>query len=169
MANQSNILQVRAQTEEMSIGLDKSYLGEMSETLTDILSDTYKLIIKNHVYHWNVCGPLFKPLHELTEAHYEALFAAADVIAERIRALGHIAPAHLTDATNFAPSAKSVNHLTAEAMISDLIKDHESAVRKMRDAARSAGDAGDVVTEDLLTQRLTFHEKALWMLRAHLV
>lgn len=90
------------------------------------------------------------------------------MIAERIRALGHIAPAHLTDATNFAPSAKSVNHLTAEAMISDLIKDHESAVRKMRDAARSAGDAGDVVTEDLLTQRLTFHEKALWMLRAHL-
>lgn len=65
MANQSNILQVRAQTEEMSIGLDKSYLGEMSETLTDILSDTYKLIIKNHVYHWNVSGPLFKPLHEL--------------------------------------------------------------------------------------------------------
>lgn len=168
MTKQSNVLKVDAHNDEISIGLSKSYLEDMSETLTDILSDTYKLIIKNHVYHWNVSGPLFKPLHELTEAHYEALFAAADVIAERIRALGHIAPAHLTDATNFAPSAKSVKNLTAEAMISDLIKDHEAAVRSMREAAKTAGDEADVVTEDMLTQRLTFHEKALWMLRAHL-
>ena len=168
MAKQSSVLKVSTHSDEMNIGLGKSYLSQMSETLTDILADTYKLIIKSHVYHWNVSGPLFKPLHELTEAHYEALFAAADVIAERIRALGHIAPAHLTDATNFAPSAKSVQNLTAEAMISDLIKDHEAAVRAMRKAAGAAGDASDPVTEDMLTQQLTFHEKALWMLRAHL-
>ena len=36
----------------------------------------------------------------------------------------------------------------------------------MRDTAEKAGDARDKVTEDMLTQRLTFHEKALWMLRA---
>ena len=51
-------------------------------------------------------------------------------------------------------------------MVIDLIDDHEAAARQMREAAGKAGDAGDVVTEDMLTQRLTFHEKALWMLRA---
>jgi starvation-inducible DNA-binding protein len=51
-------------------------------------------------------------------------------------------------------------------MIADLIADHRAAVKSMRKAAEKAGEVGDVVTEDMLTARLTFHEKALWMLRA---
>lgn len=38
---------------------------------------------------------------------------------------------------------------------------HEEAARTMREAAALAGNADDVVTEDMLTQRLTFHKKAL--------
>lgn len=36
----------------------------------------------------------------------------------------------------------------------------------MRDAAGYAGDKDDLVTEDMLVARITFHEKAAWMLRA---
>jgi starvation-inducible DNA-binding protein len=138
----------------------------MANRLSGILAGTYQLTIKSHIYHWNVVGPLFKPLHELTEEHYNALFEATDIIAERIRALGHLAPVSFGDAGNFAPNAKDVDHASAKSMIGDLIASHEEAVRQMREAGGKAGDAGDLVTEDMLTARLTFHEKALWMLRA---
>ncbi|MAW88525.1 MAG: DNA starvation/stationary phase protection protein [Phyllobacteriaceae bacterium] len=166
MSNVTAVLKPEAHAEKIDIGLDAAYRKEMAGLLTGILEDTYRMTVKSHIYHWNVVGPLFKPLHELTEDHYEALFAAADTIAERIRALGHLAPVSLAETSKFAPSEKAVDHASAKSMVEDLIETHEKAVKSMRKAAGKAGDAGDVVTEDMLTERLTFHEKALWMLRA---
>lgn len=166
MANVSATLKPKARNEKFDTGLSDRYRQDISASLSTILASTYKLTIKSHLYHWNVVGPLFKPLHELTEEHYNALFGATDIIAERIRALGHLAPVEMGQAAKFAPAADDVKHTSAIAMVNDLIADHEEAVRDMRDAAGKAGDAGDVVTEDMLTARLTFHEKALWMLRA---
>lgn len=166
MANVSAVLKPKTHDENIDTGLNSSYREDMATRLSNILASTYKLTIKSHLYHWNVVGPLFKPLHELTEEHYGALFEATDIIAERIRALGHLAPAKLGEAAEFAPAASEVKKTTAVEMVNDLIADHEAAVKDMRKAANDAGDAGDVVTEDMLTARLTFHEKALWMLRA---
>lgn len=166
MANVQAVLEPKAHDESPDIGLAKKYREDMAESLSRILASTYQLIVKSHLYHWNVVGPLFKPLHELTEEHYEALFKAADIIAERIRALGYLAPANVGQAAKFSPSASQVKNLTAHGMVEDLIHEHESAVKEMRKAAEKAGDADDLVTEDMLTARLTFHEKALWMLRA---
>lgn len=160
------VLKPVANPDSMDVGLTARYRAQMASDLTEILAHTYRLTIKSHVYHWNVVGPLFKPLHELTEEHYAALFAAADVIAERIRALGHLAPAHLAEAASFAPKGKSVENVTAEAMVNDLIVEHEGAVRATRKAGKKADENDDLVTADMLTQHLTFHEKALWMLRA---
>lgn len=167
MPQASTILKSQPKSvDRIDIGLDPKYCDEASAALTDILAANYRLLIKTHVYHWNVVGPLFKPLHELTEAHYGALFEASDIIAERIRALGHLAPAKIATAAQFSPKGGDVGHLAAEDIVHDLIADHGAVVKTMRDVAEKAGDARDKVTEDMLTQRLTFHEKALWMLRA---
>ena len=147
-------------------GLKADYRKSMAKHLSEILAATYRLTIKSHVYHWNVVGPVFKPIHELTEEHYNALFGATDIIAERIRALGHLAPVSFDMTATFAPAKSDVDHASAHDMVYDLIADHEQAVRDMRAAAAKAGDNDDMVTEDMLTARLTFHEKALWMLRA---
>lgn len=166
MANASAVLKPKSHDEEINIGLETKYRAQAANSLSEILAATYRLTIKSHVYHWNVVGPLFKPLHDLTEQHYNTLFGAADIIAERIRALGHLAPATIGDAAQFAPKANDVGKLTAIDMVNDLVADHEAAVKVMRDTAEKADEAGDVVTADMLTDRLTFHEKALWMLRA---
>lgn len=166
MANVASVLKPVAHDETIDTGLDAKYRADMSEKLSEILAHTYQLTVKSHIYHWNVVGPLFKPLHELTEEHYNALFAATDIIAERIRALGHLAPATLKQAAGFSPKGADVDHGSAVEMVKDLIADHESAVKSMRKAGMDADEAGDLVTSDMLTDRLTFHEKALWMLRA---
>jgi starvation-inducible DNA-binding protein len=121
MAQAASVLKPKVKDEEFDIGLKKAYRQQMAAALSDILADTYKLVIKSHIYHWNVVGPLFKPLHELTEEHYNTLFKATDIIAERIRALGHLAPAKLGEANQFAPTSASVNHTTAAEMVADLI------------------------------------------------
>ena len=160
------VLQTAPSESHINNGLDASYRKDMAEALSDILGATYKLTVVSHIYHWNVVGPLFKPLHELTEEHYNELFAATDVIAERIRALDALAPVKGANFGNFMPERGEVKDLKAQDMVEDLIAMHEELVRTMRRAGEAAGGAGDLVTEDMLTARLSFHEKALWMLRA---
>ena len=159
-------LQARPHSAKLNTGLKDAYRKNMASALTDLLAATYRLTIKSHIYHWNVAGPLFKPLHELTEDHYNTLFAATDIIAERIRALGHLAPAGVVSAANFAPPGKIAETGSAQDMVADLIAEHETAAMALRKAALQADEHDDFVTTDMLTDRLTFHEKAIWMLQA---
>lgn len=140
---------------------------QLAKHLSVLLAETYLLTIKSHLYHWNVVGPLFKPIHDLTEEHYEDLFAATDDLAERIRALGHRAPVNVQEGKlNLTVTLPEGGMPDAHDMIKDLVQSHEMISAEMRDMAQYAGEAGDLVTEDLLTGRITFHEKAAWMLRA---
>lgn len=138
----------------------------LAAKLAGVLGDTYTLLIKTHVYHWNVVGPVFFSLHKLTEAQYQDLFEAVDVIAERIRALGHPTPLSFEALLPKAKVSEETTNRTAAAMLDQLIADHEAIVKHLRRVALAADEAGDLVTTDMLTQRLTFHEKAIWMLRA---
>lgn len=150
----------------LDTGLEKRDRSEVSKNLVEVLADTYTLLLKTHVYHWNVVGPLFVPLHELTEAHYKDLFDAADAIAERIRSLGHPAPLSFRQLLPNSAVEEETADRSAEQMVARLVADHEKMVKRLREAALAADEVDDLVTTDLLTTRLAFHEKAIWMLRA---
>jgi starvation-inducible DNA-binding protein len=160
------VLKIKPEKEQIETGLDAASRKKVADDLGQILGDTYLLLVKTHVYHWNVVGPLFLPLHELTEQHYQNLFQAADEIAERIRALGHLTPLSFTAMANSAELDEASKAATAEAMVNQLVHDHEEIVRSMRDIAKNAEGMGDLVTHDMIVGRMTFHEKAVWMLRA---
>jgi starvation-inducible DNA-binding protein len=64
----------------------------VADGLSRLLADTYTLYLKTHGYHWNVTGLHFRSLHLMFEEQYLELAAAVDEIAERIRALGSLAP-----------------------------------------------------------------------------
>lgn len=138
----------------------------LADSLGEALADTYRLVFKTHAYHWNIEGPMFYAVHNLTETQYLDMFAAADEIAERIRAIGRLAPARMDEITR-ASVVKDLDQLpAAETMIDDLAKDHERVAKRMRDLITLAEDNADPVTADLITGRSAFHEKAAWMLRA---
>jgi starvation-inducible DNA-binding protein len=139
-----------------------SNIASVTDALTEVLADTYRLVLKSHIYHWNVTGPLFVPLHDMTEEHYTDMFTAADVLAERIRALGK--PATISPARLGQKGADA--SLAADAMIRDLLSDHENLAARLRALVGTAEAADDPVTADLATARADFHEKAAWMLRA---
>lgn len=153
-------------SDDLDTGIGKDDRKKVAEHVARVLADTYVLMVKSHAYHWNVVGPLFIPFHELTEKHYENLFAAADELAERIRSLGHTAPSAVGEFLRRAELDDAAGDPDAMTMVENLVADHETISQRLREAANVADDADDLVTADLLTQRLAFHEKAIWMLRA---
>lgn len=133
----------------------------VAEALAGVLNDTYALIIKTHTHHWNVTGPLFFAVHSLAEEQYTDMFTAADVIAERIRALGKMASVRVSDTEDSALDA-----LSAVEMVKDLLSDHEDLANRMRDLVELSESEKDPATADLATERVAFHEKSAWMLRS---
>lgn len=141
----------------------------MAETLGRVLANTYTLYLKTHNYHWNVTGPQFASLHTLFETQYTELAAAVDTIAERIRALGQVAPGSYA-AFGKLSEIKEAPDAPPEAMqmIRELASDNETLVRLAENANEVADESNDVASGDMMIERMQVHAKAAWMLRAHL-
>jgi starvation-inducible DNA-binding protein len=109
---------------------------------------------------------MFNTLHLMFEQQYNELWLAVDLIAERIRALGHRAPGSYSAFAKLATVKEASGSPSAEEMIRDLAHGQETVARTAREVFPLAEQANDQPTADLLTQRLQIHEKTAWMLRA---
>ncbi|MBB4198933.1 hypothetical protein CCR94_15750 [Rhodoblastus sphagnicola] len=160
MKHAAAVIATKPHVESPKSGIDHATRKDISGALGDILSSAYSLLVKTHVHHWNIVGPLFQQLHTMLEEQYETLFKSTDLYAERIRALGFPAPIPHVSVEQEART------MSAEQIVDDLLGDHETCVRAMRDTAIEAEGMGDIVTHDLLVAQMAWHEKTLWMLRA---
>jgi starvation-inducible DNA-binding protein len=102
----------------------------------------------------------------LFEEQYLELRDAVDEIAERIRALGPLAPGSYREMGRLASVTDEEGAPGAMGMVRALIEANETLVGTAREVAGAAEDAGDPASLDLVTRRLVVHEKTLWMLRA---
>lgn len=154
---------------DVNTGIDNNQRQQIAEELTHVLADTYVLYLKTQFYHWNVVGMNFKQLHELFEEHYIALAAANDEIAERIRALGFVTPGSLWAFQELSQIEEDKQLPdSAKEMISNLVADHETVIRSLRDKVGTASNANDEVTQGMYAARMEWHEKTAWMLRSFL-
>ncbi|MEO3431899.1 DNA starvation/stationary phase protection protein [Inquilinus sp. CAU 1745] len=134
--------------------------------LAKLLAETFTLYAKTHGYYWNVEGPMFRTYHLLFEEQYRELWAAVDKIAERIRALGAYAPSAPADIAALSDVAPDQTVPNPADMVRSLIADHERVIRTMRCIRPAIDDIGDNASASLLDDRLTAHEKAVWMVRS---
>lgn len=153
---------------DINIGISDSQREKIAQGLSKVLADTYTLYLKTHNYHWNVTGPQFNALHTMFETQYTELATAVDDIAERIRALGHLAPGSYKEYAELTCIEDGDGKKNADDMIRDLVKGQEAVVRTCRDTFPLAEEASDEPTCDLLTVRMQTHEKTAWMLRSML-
>ena len=154
---------------KIDIGIDDKKRKKIAEGLSHFLADSYTLYLKTHNFHWNVTGPMFNSLHVMFEGQYTEQWTALDDIAERIRALGHNAPGSYGEFVKLS-SIKEETGLTNvpewREMVAQLVSGNEAVCRTARKVLKTADEAGDDPTVDLLTQRLQTHEKYAWMLRS---
>ena len=149
-------------------GLKPKERADVARELSKALADSYALYLKTHGYHWNVRGPNFASLHALFMEQYTEMWGAIDSVAERIRALGQLAPQGYGAFGNLSSIKDGDPTKDATAMIKDLIESHESLIGTLYGVLPTAQEAGDEVTASLISDRLTAHEKHVWMLRASL-
>ncbi|NJR20543.1 MAG: DNA starvation/stationary phase protection protein [Hyphomonadaceae bacterium] len=147
-------------------GIAKRDTKTLADALSNALADSFTLYLKTLGVHWNIVGPNFYGIHKLTQDQYEDLDAAIDVIAERIRALGHLAPAAFGDFENRSVIESKTTLSDARSMVQTLVADNEALAKRFREAVKVAEEGDDVVTADLLTERIGRHEHNAWMLRA---
>ena len=152
----------------INIGISDSDRQEIADGLSRLLADTYSLYLKTHNYHWNVTGPMFNTLHLMFEVQYNELALAVDLIAERIRALGHPAPGTYRQYAELSSIAEDTDSPNATEMIARLVEGQETVARTARTVFKVVAAAGDEPSADLLTQRMQVHEKTAWMLRSML-
>jgi len=150
----------------IDIGIDEADRQAIAQGLSRLLADSYTLYLKTHNYHWNVTGPMFQTLHLMFEAQYNELALAVDLIAERIRSLGTVAPASYREFLELSSVLEDNDRPDATEMIRRLVAGQETVARTARSVFPMVESAHDEATADLLTQRLQVHEKTAWMLRS---
>jgi starvation-inducible DNA-binding protein len=153
-------------TPGINIGINAEDRKQIAAGLSALLADSYTLYLMTHNFHWNVTGPHFNSLHLMFMGQYTEQWNALDLIAERIRALGHPAPGTYKQFVALA-SIKEVEGVPdSNAMIHHLVAAQEATARTARMLFPVVTAANDQPTADLLTQRLEVHEKTAWMLRS---
>lgn len=153
----------------INTGLSEEQRAGVTGILQAVLSDENVLYVKTRNYHWNVTGPRFHTLHIFLEEQYELLAKKADAVAERVRQVGAFPAGTMDEFKRFTHLKEEPgNRPPADEMISDLVNDHETIIRELRqgldDAQEKFEDAG---TADFLTGLMEEHEEMAWMLRAH--
>ena len=156
----------KSKNPSINIGISDGDREKIVRGLSALLADSYTLYLMTHNFHWNVTGPQFNSLHLMFMGQYTEQWNALDIVAERIRALGHPAPGTYKEFVKLA-SIKEVEGVPkSDEMIRHLVDAQEATARTARKLFPVVEAAGDQPTADLLTQRLEVHEKTAWMLRS---
>ena len=155
---------------EAKIGISADHLAAVAHSLSKILADEFVLYTKTRKAHWNIEGPDFYNKHKFFEEQYNQMADIIDEVAERIRKLGHYAPATLKqylELTHLTEDDRGKNDATT--YIRALLADHESILIHLRENINNYATAlKDAGTSDYITGLMETHETMAWMLRAHL-
>jgi starvation-inducible DNA-binding protein len=140
--------------------------SRLVDSLNLVLADSYAAMALTHLAHWNVEGPEFFGLHKAFQEQYENLFEAIDEIAERVRALDAYAIGGLNVLARTAGIQEFKSPMPQNDYVAALIVVHEKVID---DAVRTrdlSGELNDLESQDLMIERITFHEKTIWMLKS---
>lgn len=151
------------------IGITEKNTAAVSTELSKLLADEFVLYTKTRNAHWNVTGDNFHANHIFFESQYKQLDEIIDSVAERIRKIGHYAPASLKsylELTHLTEYSERTND--GAGFMKDLLSDHESIIEFIRGNITSfADDYKDYGSSDFITGLIEIHEEMAWMIRSY--
>ncbi len=157
----------------VNIGLGADAIKSSINSLNNLLSDHFALLVKTWNYHWNVKGVSFHSYHAFMEELYDNLIKDIDEIAERIRALdgrpigslkGYLSHIRIKE------HAEEKELPDALAMLAILSEDTDSMIRELRSDIKNLESSAnaDAGTLNFLEDMIERKEKTAWMIRAYL-
>jgi starvation-inducible DNA-binding protein len=137
---------------------------ELQRTLVEL---TDLSLIGKHL-HWNVVGPLFRPLHEQLDELVDDWRRLADTVAERAVAVGFSpngqASAVATESELAHLEAGPVHDHRVVGLLTQRVAETSERVRTRIDRLGEV----DLVSQDVLIEVVRTLEQQQWMLRAQL-
>lgn len=139
----------------------------VADALNGILADSYALYLKSKNFHWHVTGPNFRDYHLMFDEQAQEIFATVDLIAERVRKIGHRT---LTSISSIAQHQSIADNddadVSAQDMLIELRDDNRALVAKLKEAKALCEEAGDNATDGLLDDWTDQAEERAWFLAA---
>jgi starvation-inducible DNA-binding protein len=152
---------------EINIGIIEKNRKHVADELSKILANEFVLFTKTKNAHWNVEGIDFYDKHKFFEEQSNQLDGFTDSIAERIRTLGHYAPASLKSYLELTQLAEpKQSKYDSQSFIKELLSDNETIINHLRENINIfANDYEDLGSSDFITGLMQDHEKMAWFLR----
>ena len=152
-----------------SIGLSAQQLKISTDILSTVLADEVTLYIKTRKFHWNVSGESFMELHKLFEHQYKEIEEVIDEVAERIGKLGSVTIGTMNQYAKMTRLKEWPDEYPVRMkMIEELLEDHETVIKELRQDIDKCDESGDAGTTDFLTGIMMEHETIAWTLRRYL-
>jgi starvation-inducible DNA-binding protein len=138
--------------------------SDLQATLEELIA----LMLQGKQAHWNVAGPLFKPVHEQLDGIVDIARDAADEIAERIATLGGHPDGRVSTVAAAQPLVEIPGGaLTTVQAVGVLADDLERIIGHLEVRIRALAEA-DPVSQGLLIEAAGQLAKQSWMLRKQL-
>jgi starvation-inducible DNA-binding protein len=142
---------------------------DLALSLAELLASSYVLYLKTQNFHWNVTGTRFVALHELFEKQYKDLIPAIDELAERIRAMNFRSPGTFREFEALSCIKEETDSVMEDMeMIRSLYANNKTLSAEAASIEELAMALADGATADIMVRRRQAHDKAAWMLVAHL-
>ncbi len=137
----------------------------VTEAINPLVADLFALYLKAKNYHWHLLGPHVRDYHLLFDEQAEAILAATDQLAERVRKVG-------------GTTIRSISHISQLQTIADdnqafvpplemaarLMNDNAALARNMRTAHEVCDRAHDYATASILEVLIDETERRTWFL-----
>ena len=168
--SEANVVQEFGALAPVRIGLSAQTRSQSVRALNRLLAHTMALRDAYKKAHWQTSGATFYELHLLFDKHYTEQAELMDSIAERIQTLGGVTFALAADIAGESSIARAPRgRESAPAQLERLAQAHETILLDARPLARSANDAGDDGTNDLIISEVVrTNELQSWFIVEHL-
>ena len=129
------------------------------------VANAFILYLNYKHYHWQTFGPLFRDLHLLFDEFATEVYETVDPLAERVRMIGQNPVSRIEEFQKTATIKSAADNRAMSEMIKEADINAIRVIKEMRQAIKTADEADDPGTADVLTRFVQVHEKHEWWLR----
>lgn len=144
-------------------------MSALVDQMKVVQATAFSLYLKAQNYHWNVTGPNFSEYHSFYGDFYDAVWSSVDGYAEHTRTLDAYVPGSLSRFSELTKIQDETGIIAPEAMFRNLYNDNETLIAEIASARELAETEKRYGLVNFLEDRLDYHSKMHWKLRAFIV
>ena len=144
-------------------------MSELIDQMKVVQATAFSLYLKSHNYHWNVTGPNFAQYHDFFGDFYNAVWNSVDNYAEHTRTLDAYVPGSLSRFSELTKIQDETGIIAPEVMFRNLYNDNETLIGELNVVHELATSEKRYGLINFIEDRLDFHSKMHWQLRAFIV